>query len=427
MVNSQNLIDEKRSFGRLLESDTKLRPNNRFNQVTSSNTRQMKESVWLSYAYTKEFNAGGHICFCPENNSIGKRATHVLFPDSLVKLRYSGDIFAPAQVHMLYDVLDIYAEEFQRSHGLDWDKTKNFVLDSFALNYSYYRKTPSIDTLIVYIWTEAGPGDVGYGEKPGTDYDVDFVRWRVVGYKPTENRPGRFDRTNPGSPLSNMTVIKIPLNEADTAKTYYRVLDIDISGGIEVKGGGLVYTAISFKPGYSYIEGDKLENLNTFRFVSIEENGEGTFPIYNEGDWNASGMASPDERYGDSTSVMWPPFVYPEQFQYEHHLFQYHVIGEPVGIKIDDIGFSNGVKLMQNNPNPMSAATKIKFEIDHFTNVTVVIYDITGRKVMDINEGMLSSGKHSVEINTMDLNKGTFLFMLKTDEGLSTTKKMIKY
>ena len=85
--------------------------------------------------------------------------------------------------------------------------------------------------------------------------------------------------------------------------------------------------------------------------------------------------------------------------------------------------------LHQNCPNPFNPDTKIKFNLPRSSNVTLEIFDITGRKVTTLINKKLPSGPHSVIWNGRDgagreLSTGIYLYRLSTGK-YSDTKKML--
>jgi hypothetical protein len=74
----------------------------------------------------------------------------------------------------------------------------------------------------------------------------------------------------------------------------------------------------------------------------------------------------------------------------------------PQGLGTED--FSNPYfALQQNAPNPFTTRTTLNFSVKQNTNVRVVLYDIFGREVAVLADGMQSQGQHSLEINAQEL------------------------
>ncbi len=55
--------------------------------------------------------------------------------------------------------------------------------------------------------------------------------------------------------------------------------------------------------------------------------------------------------------------------------------------------------LRQNYPNPFNPSTTIRFDVPEATELTVVIYDLLGRQVVTLVEGVLQPGYHRVSWN----------------------------
>lgn len=93
-------------------------------------------------------------------------------------------------------------------------------------------------------------------------------------------------------------------------------------------------------------------------------------------------------------------------------------------VGIDDTGFLNGIKMSQNQPNPTGAETTIQYELQNNSNVTFEMYDVTGKKVITMNEGAQNKGKHIINLTTEKLASGTYYYSLKSDNN-RITKKMV--
>jgi hypothetical protein len=80
--------------------------------------------------------------------------------------------------------------------------------------------------------------------------------------------------------------------------------------------------------------------------------------------------------------------------------------------------------LEQNYPNPFNASTEIRFELAREANVSLRIYDIAGREVVTLLDGMTSAGSHGVKFDGAALGSGIYFYRLETG-GRSDTRKMI--
>ena len=92
---------------------------------------------------------------------------------------------------------------------------------------------------------------------------------------------------------------------------------------------------------------------------------------------------------------------------------------------IDDEGFFDGIKLGQSQPNPAGAETTIQYELQNNANVTFEMYDVTGKKVISMNEGAQNKGKHTINLTTEKLASGTYYYSLKADNNRITKKLVV--
>jgi hypothetical protein len=81
-------------------------------------------------------------------------------------------------------------------------------------------------------------------------------------------------------------------------------------------------------------------------------------------------------------------------------------------------------ELLQNVPNPFKGTTQIWFKLTEESNVSVTIYDYTGKEVSVISPGSLSSGNHSIEFNSANLPSGIYFYSLEVNSIKTDTKKM---
>ena len=87
------------------------------------------------------------------------------------------------------------------------------------------------------------------------------------------------------------------------------------------------------------------------------------------------------------------------------------------------------VILKANYPNPFNPSTAISFDILTPTNVSIIIYDIKGKKVKSLVNANYGNGTYKVEWNGTDENgnimgSGIYLYKMTTD-SYSSTRKMI--
>jgi glucose/arabinose dehydrogenase len=81
--------------------------------------------------------------------------------------------------------------------------------------------------------------------------------------------------------------------------------------------------------------------------------------------------------------------------------------------------------LMQNYPNPFNPSTKITFALPQSGNVTLAVYDNSGKIVQTlVNNESMSSGTYTKDFNAVNLSSGVYYYKLVTN-SFSETKKML--
>ena len=78
--------------------------------------------------------------------------------------------------------------------------------------------------------------------------------------------------------------------------------------------------------------------------------------------------------------------------------------------------------LSQNYPNPFNPTTKIDYELPNDANVSITLFDISGKEVMNLVNESKTAGYHTVQLNAGNLSSGTYFYNIK-QETLYKLKK----
>lgn len=107
----------------------------------------------------------------------------------------------------------------------------------------------------------------------------------------------------------------------------------------------------------------------------------------------------------------------------------YKLTGPQTGVVRQSSGFPSTIGLKQNYPNPFNPTTRIRFTIEGSGFTTLKVYDLLGKSVATLVDGILAPGEHSVvfsftDNDAMHLTSGIYFYRL-TSGGNSITKKMV--
>lgn len=77
-------------------------------------------------------------------------------------------------------------------------------------------------------------------------------------------------------------------------------------------------------------------------------------------------------------------------------------------------------------PNPFNSSATLSYSLNTKENVEVAIFDIAGKQIATLSNGMQSEGKHELQINKSDLNLNSGIYFIKMMVGENTlTQKVI--
>jgi photosystem II stability/assembly factor-like uncharacterized protein len=79
-------------------------------------------------------------------------------------------------------------------------------------------------------------------------------------------------------------------------------------------------------------------------------------------------------------------------------------------------------ELRQNYPNPFNPTTTVEFDLPRTSRVSIMVYDLLGREVARLVDGMKESGRHRLTFNGKDLATGVYLLRMQADSYVETRK-----
>jgi len=82
---------------------------------------------------------------------------------------------------------------------------------------------------------------------------------------------------------------------------------------------------------------------------------------------------------------------------------------------------TKGVSLQQNQPNPFSQTTIIRYTIPQGTHGEIEIYDAAGRTI----KTMRATESSQAQINAYDLSPGTYTYTLIVNGNVAAARKMV--
>ena len=91
------------------------------------------------------------------------------------------------------------------------------------------------------------------------------------------------------------------------------------------------------------------------------------------------------------------------------------------------IGESVPFLLHQNYPNPFNPVTKIKYTLPNSSYVTLKVFDLLGREIRLLVDGIEHAGNHEVvfDASSEDYSSGIYFYVLHAGDYFQTNKMLL--
>lgn len=97
-------------------------------------------------------------------------------------------------------------------------------------------------------------------------------------------------------------------------------------------------------------------------------------------------------------------------------------------VDISENDYFGSFALLQNIPNPVNDKTTINYILPNENKVSLKVYDITGKKIATLADGIQSAGKHSVVWEPgNNINEGIYFYVLQSGAKRVSKKMIISY
>jgi hypothetical protein len=81
--------------------------------------------------------------------------------------------------------------------------------------------------------------------------------------------------------------------------------------------------------------------------------------------------------------------------------------------------------LYQNYPNPFNPTTTIKYDLPNTSDVSLIIYDILGRKIKELVNAKQQAGRYEIQFNASNLASGVYIYQLIAEKYMSSRKMIL--
>jgi hypothetical protein len=109
---------------------------------------------------------------------------------------------------------------------------------------------------------------------------------------------------------------------------------------------------------------------------------------------------------------------------YADDVFIAQGVSAPSDVKDEPCRIPTGLSLSQNYPNPFNPSTIITYSMDRTQHVHLEVYDILGKEIAVLQDGVQNMGQYHVRFDASDLSSGIYVYRLKTENQI-ITKRMV--
>lgn len=83
--------------------------------------------------------------------------------------------------------------------------------------------------------------------------------------------------------------------------------------------------------------------------------------------------------------------------------------------------------LYQNYPNPFNPETVINFDVAKTGNISLDVFDVSGKKLFNVFNGIRSAGSYSIQVNVSRYNlaSGVYFYSLRSESGMLIKKMTV--
>ncbi|MBK6506301.1 MAG: T9SS type A sorting domain-containing protein [Ignavibacteria bacterium] len=81
--------------------------------------------------------------------------------------------------------------------------------------------------------------------------------------------------------------------------------------------------------------------------------------------------------------------------------------------------------MYNNYPNPFNPVTKIRFDLPRSSSVRILLYDITGKVVMNLVDEGLQAGSYETIFDASSLSSGLYFYRIETADFSNTKRLML--
>ena len=152
--------------------------------------------------------------------------------------------------------------------------------------------------------------------------------------------------------------------------------------------------------------------------------------------WGMIGFVSGQGNYSSFTNYSFIDADLENSGKYFYRLKQIDTNGRYIYSSKLEVNYINPAEhlasdyyLSQNYPNPFNPITTIQYRLPVDSHLRLIVYDLLGREVAELYNGISELGDHSIKFNACDLENGIYYYRIQArsldnKHNFTTTRKM---
>ena len=178
-----------------------------------------------------------------------------------------------------------------------------------------------------------------------------------------------------------------------------------------------------------------IENYVTLKWIPATETNNQRFEVERKtaplnlpqgetsGEWKVTGLVN---GYGTTTEPKSYSFIddrlVPGKYSYRLKQLDFDGSFEYSKILEVDVSTLTAYYLSRNYPNPFNPLTTISYQIKEQRLVQLKVYDMLGREVAILVNGIKSEGSYSVDFDASNLPSGVYIYSLRANDFIQNNK-----
>ena len=179
--------------------------------------------------------------------------------------------------------------------------------------------------------------------------------------------------------------------------------------------------------GKLYVSDEGNNRITIYNNAAAKANGAKADNVFGQEDFTSALNPSPPT----ASSLNYAEFMVVDNVnkdiwiadEFNHRILRI-AVGAATGVNETAMLVPKDFSLDQNYPNPFNPSTTIRFHVPATGTVTLAVFDMLGREVARLVDGVMQAGAHSVQMNGSGLSSGIYFYRL-SGTNIVEVRKMI--